>query len=536
MYVAAGVTTIRNMWGIPEHVTWRSEIARGQRFGPTLVTAGSLIDGDPPDWTGSVVLTNPADAEALVVAQKAAGYDFLKVVNHLTREAYEALVAAAKRHDMLVAGHVTNAVGLAGTFAAHQRSIEHLDGYIAALVPPGTSLPSPDDKTWTQVALAKADLARLPKLIEQTLASGAWNCATLIVYGPPPSQRVKWLALIPAATRAHWLHNEKTPPSAEDLATSRANTAMLGKILAALAAAGAPILVGTDTGQDFVLPGEALHDEIELEVAAGVPRPRVLRAATADAWRYLGRDDGTIEVGGRADLILVTSDPLTAPLPLVPDGVMLRGAWLPRSDLEARLAVIAQHAAATPEPYKDGVRYATVLDGTTVTQERVTAGETIHGELTDLVEHTSSSYELGTNTATLEWNYRTMKLALRGVVTANELVVTGTDLWAKPIALRAPLAGGFLSSPGIAGTMRLVAQLADLKPGGKRTLSSLELANDPIAIVASRYAVERKPDRDGHHIYQVAVTRHDATTTMELVVDGAGIVEQRGDEALVRRY
>ncbi|HEX4452687.1 MAG TPA: amidohydrolase family protein [Kofleriaceae bacterium] len=58
-------------------------------------------------------------------------------------------------------------------------------------------------------------------------------------------------------------------------------------------------------------PGEALHDEIELLVAAGVPRQRVLCAATADAWRYSGRphEAGVIEVGARADLVLV------APLP-----------------------------------------------------------------------------------------------------------------------------------------------------------------------------------------------------------------------------
>ena len=55
-------------------VAWRSQIARGERLGPTIVTAGALIDGDPPEWPGSVVLTRAADVDALVVAQKAAGY------------------------------------------------------------------------------------------------------------------------------------------------------------------------------------------------------------------------------------------------------------------------------------------------------------------------------------------------------------------------------------------------------------------------------------------------------------------------------
>jgi len=77
----------------------------------------------------------------------------------------------------------------------------------------------------------------------------------------------------------------------------------------------------------FVVPGESLHAELELFVAAGVPRPRALRAATADAWRFLGQphEAGVIEPGARADVLLLPIDPTHAALPLVPDGVMVRG-------------------------------------------------------------------------------------------------------------------------------------------------------------------------------------------------------------------
>src|SRR5262249_40102826 len=141
----------------------------------------------------------------------------------------------------------------------------------------------------------------------------------------------------------------------------------------------------TDTGEAFIVPGAALHDEIELFVAAGVPRPQVLRAATADAWRYLGQphEAGVIEAGARADLLLVASDPLRAPLPLVPDGVMVRGPWLPRADLEARLAEIARRAAQPFEPWDgapplaaDGqtlsrAHYHKAIADTVIGQERV---------------------------------------------------------------------------------------------------------------------------------------------------------------------
>lgn len=141
LFVAAGVTTIRNMWGIPQHLAWRSQIARGERLGPTIVTVGALIDGAPPDWPGSVVLAGAEGAESLVAAQKAASYNFLKPVSRLTPAAYRSLAAAGERHGIVLAGHVPVDVGLKGTLAARQRSIEHLDGYLAALVPPGVALP-----------------------------------------------------------------------------------------------------------------------------------------------------------------------------------------------------------------------------------------------------------------------------------------------------------------------------------------------------------------------------------------------------------
>src|SRR5690349_16088463 len=72
LLLANGVTTVRNMFGSPMHVEWRKKIAAGELLGPTIVTAGPIIDGDPPIWPGSTVLTDPAKAEGVVLEQKAA--------------------------------------------------------------------------------------------------------------------------------------------------------------------------------------------------------------------------------------------------------------------------------------------------------------------------------------------------------------------------------------------------------------------------------------------------------------------------------
>jgi len=555
MFLAAGVTTVRNMWGVPQHLAWRSQIARGQRLGPTIITAGGLIDGDPPEWPGSIVLSDPADADRLVTAQKAAGYDFLKPVGRLSRAAYEALAAAGKRHGMVLSGHVATAVGLEGALSAHQRSIEHLDGYLRALIRRGVRLPPDDDSVaWLRTLLSGLDLSRLPGLVHRTIAAGTWNCPTLIVYDRVPElydvaaieRRVKWLDLEPAAVRASWAHDfGANQYAAEDTATLREYNAQLGRIAAALAAANAPILVGTDAGGPYVVPGESLHDEIELLVAAGVPRPRVLRAATADAWRYLGRprEAGVVEVGARADLLLVASDPLTSPLPLVPDGVMVRGRWLSHDDLEARLAEIARHGAAPDDAWKDApplaargkvvqrARYDIATGGTTVGQERLAVGldagvRTIVGQIADLGGRTDTSYELGPDAVTVASTFHTMTVELRGKIAAGRLVVTGTDLTGKAVSRsEAVPAGAFLSGPGIGGASQLVAKLAGMKRGTRRTLTSIEVGSFPeIGIVTARHRIERKPDRGGHRVFAVATARDGGTVTGELVVDDGGSI------------
>lgn len=566
MFLAAGVTTIRNMWGIEQHLAWRSQIARGERLGPTIVTAGPLIDGDPPDWPGSVVLLRAEDADAIVAAQKAAGYDFLKSVNQLSRAAYEALAAAAERHGMVLAGHVPYAVGLDGVLAAHQRSIEHLDHWLAALVPPGASLPADDGSlARDRAVLAALDRSRLPALVARTIAAGSWNCPTLVTLDRLAGlddvgalrRRVPWVDLVPAAERARWTAEIQLPGvTADDLATFRAVNAHNARITAALAAAGAPLLVGTDTGVAFVVPGEALHGEIELFVAAGVPRPQVLRAATADAWRYLGQphEAGVIEAGARADLLLVASDPLHAPLPLVPDGVMVRGRWLPRADLEARLAEIARRAAQPIEPWDGGpplaadgqelsrAHYHKAIADTVVGQERVvvsTAGgkRIIAGQIAELGAGYEASYRFGPDTAELSSTYHTMRLGLAGKIAAGRLTVTGTDLSGKPVSLNAPVpAGAFLSAPSMGGAIQLAERLAGVRPGHRRELTALEIGYFPsIGITPVHYQIERQPDRDGHHRFTVTAVRSGSRVTSELVIDDGSVARcTAGSEVTTR--
>lgn len=74
---------------------------------------------------------------------------------------------------------------------------------------------------------------------------------------------------------------------------------------------GIPLVVGTDVGSPWIFPGYAVHEEMILLEAAGIPARDVLVMATRNAATMLGVADdlGTLAVGKVADMVLVERDP-----------------------------------------------------------------------------------------------------------------------------------------------------------------------------------------------------------------------------------
>ena len=76
----------------------------------------------------------------------------------------------------------------------------------------------------------------------------------------------------------------------------------------------------------------------------GMAVPDVLRTATIEPAIAMRRETelGTLEVGKRADLVLLANNPLASIANLEAiDGVMVRGIWLSRGALDEMLAAIA---------------------------------------------------------------------------------------------------------------------------------------------------------------------------------------------------
>jgi imidazolonepropionase-like amidohydrolase len=301
--LANGITTIRGMQGKPSHL----EARKRTRIGPDLVLAGPPIRD---------ALT-PEQARALVDEQKVAGYDLIKILGGIDRAAYDALVAEAAVQQIPVVGHVPAEIGIDAAIAAKQHTIEHVQGY------------------------ARDDDAKLADEIRATIAAGIANCPTLdfytIVLGPP-------IQLADRDGMSYATDDERTAPTSPPPADAADRLAKVTHVVAALHAAGAPLLVGSDTPDSFAVPGFAYLAEARALVRAGLTPADVLRAATQAAAASLGRPgDGIVAAGAHADLVMLDRDPLASVDNLAhPAGVMVRGHWLARADLDALLAAHAR--------------------------------------------------------------------------------------------------------------------------------------------------------------------------------------------------
>lgn len=100
--------------------------------------------------------------------------------------------------------------------------------------------------------------------------------------------------------------------TASDFERVRQGDKMRQKLTRILYDAGAHILLGTDTPNPFVVQGFSIHNELRNLVQAGLTPYEALKAGTAGQAQFLNatQEFGTIEVGKRADLVLVEGNPL----------------------------------------------------------------------------------------------------------------------------------------------------------------------------------------------------------------------------------
>ncbi len=343
MYVARGITTVRGMLGHPKHLELRTRAARGELLSPTIYTSG-------PSFNGNSVPTAEVAAR-MVSEQKSAGYDFLKIHPGIRSEVFDTLAAAARRAGIRLAGHVPAEVGLQRALAAGYISIDHLDGYVEAMARTG---PSEESAFFGLNLGERLDESRMPALVRATKEAGVWNVPTQVLMEnlvPAVSlevlQRRPEMRYVSRETQSKWAEVKRS--MLEETGSTPGSMAktmdVRRKLIKALHQAGAGLLLGSDAPQIYNVPGFSTHRELESLVGAGLTPYEALETGTRNVAAFFGTmaTTGTIGVGKRADLILLDANPLTDIRNTTrQSGVMVRGRWLSKTEIEARLSTIAK--------------------------------------------------------------------------------------------------------------------------------------------------------------------------------------------------
>lgn len=345
LYLANGVLRVRGMIGHPSHLALRESIESGEIAGPRLFLSG-------PSFSGSTV-NSPVQAAQLVREEKKAGYDHLKLHPGLEMDEFLAIANTAKELDIPFGGHISLAVGLEASLKNGYKSVEHMDGYVEALLPDYSKVfDGATAGPFSMLLVGEIDKSKLPKWINLTLQTGAYIAPTLTLfdryfgYKPAESYRhIPEMKYVSKEQVQNWI-NAKTPLEERGVLT-KANVQpyldFRNELFMALYKAGVPLLMSSDSPQVFNVPGFSIHHEIELMSKAGMPNYGILKTGSVNAAKYFDQEDewGVLKIGTSADFVLVQENPLENLETLKkPVAVVVKGRLYSQQRIEEELAKI----------------------------------------------------------------------------------------------------------------------------------------------------------------------------------------------------
>jgi imidazolonepropionase-like amidohydrolase len=375
LYLANGVTTIRNLSALPHILTWRDQVAAGELLGPTI-RPGKRLSAPPVDTDFLVYRLNraagpffsfntsafgftadAAEGRQQVLQAKADGYEFIKINYLLSRETFDSIVTTAAEVDLPVRAHVPADVGVehmvrSGAEIQHSYS---LMSYVAKdyVRRPGANvldrfdLSEADQKLPELAALmAENGVDFTPTLVPDVIINRMFDDAQEVIQQQPAYRYV------PPSFMRTWRNPMANPEVRAVVAGGQLpERAYRDEVQAynkrqvkALHDGGVRILAGTDANVLGVIWGFTMPEELELFVEAGLTPYQALEAATRLPAEVFGNPEewGTVEVGKRADLLLLQANPL-ADISSIRQivGVMARGRWLPQAELQGMLDEIA---------------------------------------------------------------------------------------------------------------------------------------------------------------------------------------------------
>jgi hypothetical protein len=318
LYLAHGVTSVRDVGSdLPAIKRIRSQVESGAVPGPRIFFCGPQLNGKA-FRPGMCTLQKADQARDKVKELRKEGAHALKIYDHLRPEIARVVIEEARKFRLPVCGHLGKTTareaiefGISG--------LEHLTSLVFDLFNDELRNPFSQD-VFQKISETDLDSLAAGQLCDSVVSRGIFIDPTLVVYDrivrfPELKSSDQESPFIPKILSSYWLDRMGKFTGKwdhQDFDIAKRSFEQLKAWLRVIQSKGGQIIAGTDTPNPYLVPGRSLQDEIKLIAEAGLANEMAIGAATVVAAKALNqtKEIGAIEIGKRADFLLIHGNPL----------------------------------------------------------------------------------------------------------------------------------------------------------------------------------------------------------------------------------
>lgn len=324
LYLANGVTTIRNLWGYSMHLRIKEKLDNNKIIGPMFFTSSPKLTSEQDQGGDKVQISTPKEAKNAIIEYKKRGFDFIKIYAGLKEDLYQAIIEQSKESNIPIIAHPSHEMPYLNQFDSQIVSIEHAEEIIQ------------------QALQYQLDSLKVEPVIEKFVTTNKSFCPTLTGYykiyemleqgddilnSEPVHYINPLIEKVDSRAQYNRWSNEKGNNSSITENIYQQHQFHL-YILKRMNEEGVNIVCGTDSGIGITAPGYSIHQELAFYKEAGMSNFEVLKTATINPTKTHKelKKIGTIEIGKFANFIITSNNPLENLSTLSkPEWVMVKG-------------------------------------------------------------------------------------------------------------------------------------------------------------------------------------------------------------------